>query len=132
MSLCIAAAGLAVEITVLSFTLAWTHTVEKTEWQEDWRIEGDRLLLAEARIQASGAGMEPPAGVRLVDGFYAWRPHVPPLSEIVLRRAAEADDWRLCAGDRCATVAEWLGDDADPVRLSVTPKRGRCEELGQK
>ena len=49
MSLCIAAAGLAVEIAVSGFTLAWTHTVEKTEWQEDWRIEGDRLMLAEAR-----------------------------------------------------------------------------------
>ena len=127
MSLCITAAGLAVEIAVSGFTLAWTHTVEKTEWQEDWRIEGSRLLLAEARVQASGAGMEPPAGARLVGAFYTWRPNVPPLREIVLRRAPEADDWRLCVSDRCAALAEWLGGEADPVRLSVTDNGGRCE-----
>jgi hypothetical protein len=128
MSLCIAAAGLAVEIAVSGFTLAWTHTVEKTEWQEDWRIEADRLLLVEARVQASGAGMEPPVDARLVGGFYTWHPHLPPLPEIVLRRAPQADDWRLCAGERCATLAELLGGDADPVRISVTPEGRRCQE----
>src|SRR5688500_11742053 len=42
MSFCLAAAGLAVEIVAASFTLAWTHTIEKTVWEEDWRVEGDR------------------------------------------------------------------------------------------
>jgi len=123
MSLCLAAAGLAVEIAVSNFTLAWTHTVEKTEWQEDWRVEDNRLVLAEARVQSSGAGMEPPADARLVGGFYVWRPNVPPLTEIVLRRAAQAGDWRLCAGERCAPLAEWLGGEADPVRLHPCSSR---------
>jgi hypothetical protein len=129
MSLCLAAAGLAVELAISSFTLAWTHTVEKTEWQEDWRVEDGRLVLAEARVQASGAGMEPPADARLVDAFYLWRPNVPPLTEIVLRRAPEAGDWRLCADGRCAALVEWLGGEADPVRVSATGNGSRCEGM---
>ena len=117
MSLCIAAAGLALEIAASSFTLAWTHSVEKTVWEEDWRVQGDRLILARARIQGSGAGMEPPPEARLENGFYAWEPRLPERTEIVLRRAPEAGDWRLCAGGRCAELGEWLGTEADPVAL---------------
>ena len=72
MSLCLAAAGLAVAIEASSFSLSWTHTIEKTEWQEDWRIEGDLLVMVEARIKGAGAGMEPPRGAVLKDGFYVF------------------------------------------------------------
>ena len=48
MSLCLAAAGLAVEIAASAFTLSWTHTVERIIWQEDWRIEAGGLVLDEA------------------------------------------------------------------------------------
>jgi hypothetical protein len=117
MSLCIAAAGIVIEIAASSFTLGWTHTIEKTVWEEHWRIEGDRLVLLEARIQGSGAGMEPPPEARLEDGFYVWQPNTPPLPEIVLRRAEQAGDWRLCTASRCAALGEWLGAEADPVTL---------------
>jgi hypothetical protein len=118
-SLCLAAAGLAVQVAASSFTLAWTHTVQKTTWEEDWRIEDGRLVLVEARIQGSGAGMEPPRDAQLEDGFWTWKPDLPPLPEILLRRAEEAGDWRLCAAGRCAALAEWLGGEGDLVRLSV-------------
>jgi hypothetical protein len=121
-SLCIAAAGIALEIAASSFTLGWTHTIEKTIWEEDWRIEGDRLVLVEARIQGSGAGMDPPPEARLEGGFYIWQPNTPPLPEIVLRRAAQAGDWRLCTPARCAILGKWLGAEADPVRLTACPK----------
>ncbi len=42
------------------FTLAWQHSVAKTRWEERYRVEGDRLLLAEACVEGTGAGMEPP------------------------------------------------------------------------
>jgi hypothetical protein len=119
MSLCLAAAGLAVEIAVSSFTLAWTHTIEKTEWQEDWRTEGDRLKLVEARVQGSGAGMEPPPEAHREGDFYIWIPSLAPQTKIVLRRAPQAGDWRLCADGRCAPLAEWLGAAADPATLSA-------------
>ena len=117
MSVCLAAAGLSVQIAASSFTLAWTHTIEKTRWEEDWRVEGGRLVITTARVQGSGAGMEPPPGARLQEGFYVWEPRLPPQPEIVLRRASQAGDWRLCAADRCATLHDWLGGDGDPVRL---------------
>jgi hypothetical protein len=126
MSLCIAGAGLAVAIATQGFTLAWTHTIEKTEWQEDWRIDGDRLVIEEARIKGSGAGMDPPADAVLKDGFYAFHPRIPPLPEIVLRRAPQAGDWRLCTEVRCATVGEWLGGQADPVVLDPSPTGSPC------
>ena len=116
MSLCLAAVGLAVEIAASSFTLSWTHTIEKTEWQERWRVESGRLVLAEARVKGSGAGMEPPSDARLERGFYVWNPGIE-REAILLRRDPHAGDWRLCAIGRCAALGEWLGRDVDPVRL---------------
>ncbi|TIX68318.1 MAG: DUF1850 domain-containing protein, partial [Mesorhizobium sp.] len=70
MSLCILAAGKTVTLTVAAFTLAWTHSVEKTRWQEDWKVMPSGLQIAEARIKGSGAGMEPPEGSVLRDGWW--------------------------------------------------------------
>lgn len=119
MSLCLAAAGAAISIAASAFTLSWTHSIERTRWEEDWRVAGGRLALMEARVKGSGAGMEPPPHARLENGYYVWRPDAPPREEIVLRRAPQAGDWTLCAGGRCAPLGEWLGRDADPVRLSA-------------
>jgi hypothetical protein len=122
-SICIAGAGLAVRIVAASFTLSWTHTVEKTRWQETWRVEGDRFVLAEARIEGSGAGMEPPPQARLEGGAYVWRPDAS-REAIVLRRHPLAGDWLLCAGGRCDSIGDWLGGDADPVILSPAAANG--------
>jgi len=120
-SLCLAAAGLAAKIAASAFTLSWTHTIERTAWEEHWRVAPSGLVLDEARVKGSGAGMEPPEGAVLKDGFYAWRPDLPAQQEIVLRNAPEAGDWRLCAAGRCAGVGEWLGGDAEPVTLRICP-----------
>ena len=120
MSLCVAAAGLStVIIAASSFSLSWTHTVEKTQWREKWRVEDGGLRLVEASVKGSGAGMEPPEGSVLKDGAYVWTPTVPPLKELVLRRDPHADDWRLCAGERCDALGAWLGGDGDPVTLAA-------------
>jgi hypothetical protein len=73
MPLCIAAGALVTTLAVESFTLAWTHSIEKTRWEEDWRLAGGRLQLVEARIRGSGAGMEPPAGAVLENGVWRYR-----------------------------------------------------------
>ena len=45
MSLCIASAGSIMTLLAGSFSLSWTHSVEKTTWMERWQVEGDRLAL---------------------------------------------------------------------------------------
>lgn len=119
MSLCLTAAGLSVVIAASSFSLSWTHTIEKTEWREEWRLEDGRLRLVEASVKGSGAGMEPPGGAVLKDGAYAWEPAMPTLSELVLRRDPHAGDWRLCAAGRCDALGGWLDREADPVTVAA-------------
>ena len=77
----------------------------------------DRLVLETARVQGSGAGMEPGPDARLVDGFWVWRPRLA-APELVLRRAAQAGDWQLCDGkDGCRKLGALVPPQADPVRL---------------
>ena len=119
MALCLMGAGLTVHLAVASFTLGWTHTIERVPWEEDWRVEPQALVLIQSRIKGSGAGMEPPPQARLVDGWYAWAPDNPSRVEIVLRRAAGVADWRLCAPELgCRTLGALLGVEADPVTLA--------------
>ena len=54
---------------------------------------------------------------------------IPPLPELVLRRAPQAGDWRLCATGRCAPLGEWLGGEADPVTLFASPDQ-TCSTTG--
>lgn len=122
MSLCIVAAGAVLSIAATNFSLSWTHTVERTEWREAWHVVPGGLVLDEAAVRGSGAGMEPPPEARLVEGFYRWRPDPAAVPEVVLRRAPQAGDWRLCAGERCSPLGEWIGRDADPVTLRPCPE----------
>jgi hypothetical protein len=119
MTLCIVGAGIVLAVAAETFSLAWTHTVERIEWREEWRVTGDRLVLETARVKGSGAGMEPPDDAVLEDGFYVWHPHSAPVADLVLRREPHAGDWRLCAGGRCDMLGAWLGRDADPVKVAA-------------
>lgn len=121
MSVCIAGGGALTKLAVAAFTLMWTHTIEKTRWEEDWRVTGGHLVIVEARVEGSGAGMEPPADAVLAGGMYRWHPQLPPLTALTLRRAPEAGDWKICAGGSCRTLAALLGRDADPVQISGCP-----------
>ena len=56
MSVCIAMAQTLMAIMpATAFTLVWTHSVEKTEWREYWRIEEGQLRPVEAAVSGSGA-----------------------------------------------------------------------------
>lgn len=109
---------------VAAFTLAWTHSVQKTEWEEDWRIDGATLTIVEARVEGTGAGMEPPPEARFDGRFWRWKPAVPPLPKVILRRSGATADWRLCVNGRCEPMGKALPPDIDPVVLSAcaTPK----------
>ena len=119
MSLCLASAGVVKTLSVAVFTLAWTHSVERTEWQEDWRITPAGLELVQARIKGSGAGMEPPPEARLVDGWFQWRPKRGVLPEVVLVNSGAACEWRLCVSGKCRTLSDIFG-----YSIGVTTIRG--------
>jgi hypothetical protein len=72
LSLCLASASVVKALSIVTFTLVWTHSIEKVDWQEDWRVTPQGLLLTQARVKGSGAGMEPPPGARLINGWYQW------------------------------------------------------------
>ena len=120
MSLCLASAGVVKALSVAAFTLAWTHSIEKVEWQEDWRITPAGLELVEARVKGSGAGMEPPPEGRLVNGWFSWKPARPAMPEVTLGTSGAAGEWRLCAAGKCRTLSEILGH---PVGVNVTTMR---------
>lgn len=96
-----------------AFTLSWTHSVERTEWREAWRLEDGRLRLERAWVKGTGAGMEPGPGARLADGWWVWEPALPPQNRLVLAASAFTDDHRMCIADDCRPLAEWVGADRD-------------------
>lgn len=114
MSLCVAGAT-TLHLAVAAFTLAWTHSVERVRWEEDWTVAPAGLTLVEARVQGSGAGMEPAPEARLAGGWWRWHPDRPPEREIVLAASgATGGGWTLCAGGTCRELGAVAGD---PVRL---------------
>src|ERR1700712_1390332 len=117
LSLCLASAGVVKALSVAAFTLAWTHSVEKVEWQEDWRVTPNGLELAQARVKGSGAGMEPPPQARLIDGWFQWRPEAGPKPQLVLANSGAAGEWRLCHGGNCKTLSDIFGH---PIGANVT------------
>lgn len=115
-----------VPLAVTLFTLAWTHSVEKIRWEEDWRIEGGLLQLVEARIAGSGAGMEPPADAQWRGGVWHYRPALPPQPALQLSRSRYAGDYTLCYDGHCQPFAHWLGPPpatAHSVRLAPCAAR---------
>ena len=120
MSLCLASAGIVKTLSIAAFTLAWTHSIEKVEWHEDWRLIPQGLELVQARVKGSGAGMEPPGDARLVDGWFQWRPERAPMPELVLGNSGAAGEWRLCSDGSCRTLSEIF---AHPIGVNVTTMR---------
>lgn len=94
-----------------SATLAWTHSIEKQRWEEDYRIVntvmGPRLQMTEARIRGSAAGMEPPEGAILRQGWYVYTPASSPNTHLRLLANAYTDPYELCAGGECKPLEAW-------------------------
>lgn len=97
-------------IAAATFTLSWTHSVERIRWQESWALTDAGFVAVAARVEGSGAGMEPPADARLVDGGWVFRPDIPAQRRLVLAASgATGSGWRLCAQGRCREVGADAG-----------------------
>lgn len=126
---CLAAGKLLAALPIASFTLAWTHSIEKTRWEEDWQIRDRQLTISEARIKGAGAGMEPPLGAILKNGVWHYRPadRADRAGPVVLAHSPYAAGYELCDRNRCQPLAELLpgiGDHAS-IELSVCPEPAR-------
>jgi hypothetical protein len=108
--LCLGAGAVAASLAIESFTLTWTHSIEKIRWEEDWRIAGHALVIDEARIRGSGAGMEPPAGSVLKDGVWHYRPALPPQAMLRLTHSPFTAGYTLCTASVCLPLADLLPD----------------------
>ena len=124
LSLCLTSLGVVKVLSLAAFTLVWTHSIEKIDWQEDWRVTRAGLELVQARVKGSGAGMEPPPEARLVDGWFQWRPKRAAMPEVVLANSGAAGEWRLCWGGNCRTLSEIFGH---PVGVNTTTMSA-CEK----
>lgn len=123
-ALCVALVGGAVLASLPgpSFTLSWTHSIEKTEWRESWRIADGRLHLEQARVKGGGAGVEPGPDAQAEDGWLVWTPSLPPQERVVLAASAFTADHTLCAAEECRPLAAWTGArPPGPVELRACP-----------
>lgn len=117
--ICLLAGATVAPLMAGAITLAWTHSVEKIVWEEDWRGTSAGLELVEARVRGSGAGMEPPPEARLADGVWSWRPNLPPQAEVILRRSGATADWRICIAGRCRPMEAYVPPEADPIVMKA-------------
>jgi hypothetical protein len=119
--LCLTAGAVAVALATQGFTLAWIHSVEKTEIQEDYRLSDDRLILTEARIKGSGAGFDPPAGAVLDGGWWRYWPNRE-AKTVTLARSNAPGEWQICLDGLCHALAHYLpqnGSGASPVEITA-------------
>lgn len=117
--ICLVAGSKIAPLLAGAITLAWTHSVQKTVWEEDWRAGPVGLELVEARVQGSGAGMDPPPGAQFRDGMWKWQPNLPPQSQVVMRRSGATADWRICIAGKCREMNSYVPAEADPVTMRI-------------
>jgi hypothetical protein len=133
-AICLIAAGVVrASLPASEFTLAWEHSVEKTRWEELYRIDGGKLALVEARVRGMGAGMEPAPDARFADGWWIWRPAVAPLRTLRLAASSYAPDYELCWNGRCSPLGGLLGPSPPEAAIELKACTGspRTDRAGQ-
>ncbi|TNF62056.1 MAG: DUF1850 domain-containing protein [Burkholderiales bacterium] len=108
------------------FTLAWTHSIERQRWEEDYAITpspqpGTAILHAvAARVRGSAAGMEPPPDARLIDGWYHYTPAERRPVVLRLSRSAFVPDYERCdQAQGCRPLSHWLPSDGGVTELTA-------------
>ena len=123
MSLCLLVGAKEAVFAISAFTLAWSHSVEKVRWEEDWRVTPGGLEIVEARVAGSGAGMEPPEGAVFDGGVWRYRPQMPAQAQLALARSgATGGVWQICFDGKCREIAEQqAGQMEGPAILKPCP-----------
>jgi hypothetical protein len=119
--LCLSAGTLTATLAVVQFTLAWTHSIEQTRWEEDWHIVDTTLVISEARIGGTGAGMEPPPGATLTNGVWHYRPALAPQSSLRLTHSLHTVGYELCANKLCRPLIDHLTGIDNNALIELRP-----------
>ncbi len=123
-ALCIAVGAALIRLPAEHFTLRWQHTVEKTAWEEDYEVVGRWLYLRRARVEGSGAGMEPPPSAVKVGPAWEYRPDARWHREVVLARSGFGQDYELCVNGACKPLSAWAPAPLAPTTLSACAAAG--------
>ena len=90
------------------------HVAKDTDF---YLAKGFRVAAVEANPELARAGSERLASAIRDGRFWTWKPDVPALPELSLRRSpAVPEGWTLCAGGACRPVAD-AAETADVVTL---------------
>ena len=123
--ICLAAGLLSATLATNSFTLTWIHSIEKVRWEEDWRVDSGALVIDEARIRGSGAGMEPPANAVLKNGVWHYRPAQIRHEKLRLTHSPYVRGYEFCSAKNgqllCQPLAELLPRIDNNVVIEVRP-----------
>lgn len=108
MNVCLIDGLTEIALAAASFTLAWSHSVEKTRWEEDWLVGQAGFHLVEARIEGTGAGMEPPEGAVFDGQVWRWQPQARFQQDrlILARSGTTGGAWEICSGSACRAIPE--------------------------
>ena len=111
-------------------TLAWMHSIEKTRWEEDYQVYRNAagqpaLRLVAARIQGSGAGMEPPPDAVRHGGWYEYQPTEQPQGALRLTRSPYTADFEVCTAGHCRPMGDWLASDGAITLLWACARKRR-------
>jgi hypothetical protein len=120
----------AVFVPVTEFTLAWTHSIEKVRWEEDYAVRLDPLNrqpvlhAVMARVRGSAAGMEPPPDAVLRQGWYQYTPAIQTPPELRLTRSEFTPDYEVCVQGRCQPLSDWMASDGGVTLLKACRQPG--------
>ncbi len=112
-------------VPTTAFTLAWTHSIEKVRWEEDYTVQLDPLTrqpalhATQARIKGSAAGMEPPSNAVLRNGWYTYTPTQSMVPELLLTRSEFTADYDWCMAGRCQPLSNFIASDTGITRASA-------------
>jgi hypothetical protein len=117
-------------VPVTEFTLAWTHSIEKVRWEEDYAVRLDPLNrqpvlhAVMARVRGSAAGMEPPPDAVLRQGWYQYTPAIQTPPELRLTRSEFTPDYEVCVQGRCQPLSDWMASDGGVTLLKACRQPG--------
>ena len=121
----LASGGSTVFVPTAHFTLAWTHSIEKVRWEEDYAVERSStpgkqpvLKALTARVRGSAAGMEPPEDAVFRNGWYEYQPTAWSPQGLRLTRSPYTADYEWCSNGRCVPLGQWLPSDGDITLLT--------------